>query len=85
MIFTKVEKKAIIQVIAVGTKATGQQLNQSKLQKLCNDIGIISQYEIQELERMSIFTENELFTILQFNNSLEKSLFFQKILREHNL
>ena len=85
MEFTKIEKKAIIQMIAVGTRAKGIQLNQSMLQKLCKDIDISSQTELQELERMSTFTENELFTIISFNNSREKSLYFQRILNGFNL
>lgn len=85
MIFTKVEKKAIIQIIAVGLKAKGLNLNQSSFQNLLRYLEITSQSELQELEHMSVFSELELFTILTFNNSIDKSLFFQKIQREFNL
>lgn len=85
MTFTKVEKKAILQIIAVGLKAKNINLSQSALQNTLRHLNITSQTETQELERMSIFSEMELFTILTFDNSIEKSLLFQKILKENNL
>lgn len=85
MNYTKVEKKAMLQFLVVGMNAKNIKLTNDELRKLLEKLEINSMSEVQDLERMSMFSYSELFTILQFNNSMEKLITFRRIQSEIGL
>lgn len=87
MEFTRNEKKAILQYISAGVSAGANKKEMSKsfMEKLVRVLNISSSNEMEELKSMRNFDNNELFTIFQFNRSMDKIVIFQNLEKELGL